>query len=163
MAKEYKRSLEDEIDWKLIDQLHTATNTFSSTSLELKKLFFVLVGIAVTVLLKLAGDKLDLSLFITIYILTISFWSLDSFTYFYQEKLRDKMDDAFSRLKSRNTEGLIIAGSGDSSLDEFTIEANRTSNGRVLRSIWNSSVRFYFVMVILNSIPFFLFLTGAIG
>lgn len=80
--KEYKKSLEDEIDWKLIDQLHLATVNFSTMSLELKKLFFVLVGIAVPSLLKLAHDKLDISFFITLYILTITFWFLDSFTYF---------------------------------------------------------------------------------
>ena len=76
--KEYKRTLEDEIDWKVIDQLHTATVNFSSTSLELKKLFFVMVGIAVPSLIKLAGDKLDLSLFVTLYILTFTFWFIDS-------------------------------------------------------------------------------------
>jgi hypothetical protein len=26
--KEYKKTLEDEIDWKIIDQLHTATLNF---------------------------------------------------------------------------------------------------------------------------------------
>ena len=73
MIPEYKKNLDDEIDWKIIDQLHTATINFSTTSLELKKLFFVLLGISVPTLTKLAGDKLDLSLFIAIYILIITF------------------------------------------------------------------------------------------
>lgn len=162
MDNQYKKSLEDEIDWKVIDQLHAATINFSSTSLELKKLFFVLLGISVPTLVKLAKDKLDLSLFITIYILALSFWSLDSFTYFYQEKLRDKMDDIFSRIKSRNQEKVIISSFPTESLEEYTIEADRTSNKRVSRSIWNPSVKFYLVMIILNSIAFFLFLWGII-
>jgi hypothetical protein len=69
--KEYKKSVQDEIDWKIIDQLHSATLNFSSTSLELKKLLIVLIGITVPVLVKLAGDKLDLSLFVTIYLLSL--------------------------------------------------------------------------------------------
>lgn len=106
--KEYKKTLEDEIDWKVIDQLHTATNTFSTASLELKKLYFVLVGVAVPSLIKLASDKLDTSLFVTLYLLTFAFWFLDSFTYFYQEKLREKMDKLFNQIKSRNKEVVII-------------------------------------------------------
>lgn len=147
--KEYKKSLDDEIDWKIIDQLHTATVGFSNTSLELKKLFFVLVGISVPSLIKLSNDKLDYSLFITLYILTITFWFLDSFTYFYQEKLREKMDKHFNLIKTRNKESLILPGNLQ---QEFTIESIRTSKDRVWRSISNQSVRFYLVMVIINSV-----------
>jgi hypothetical protein len=157
--KEYKKSLEDEIDWKIIDQLHTATVNFSTTSLELKKLLFVLVGIAVPSLIKLAGDKLDLSLFVTIYILTLTFWFLDSFTYFYQEKLREKMDKHFNELKNRNIEALIIT---DKKTEEFTLENSRTSSDRIFRSATNPSVRLYMFVIGLNSIAFILYLNGLI-
>jgi hypothetical protein len=158
--KEYKKSLEDEIDWKLIDQLHTATVSFYSTSLELKKLFFVLVGIAVPSLIKLSGDKLDISFFITLYILTFTFWFLDSFTYFYQEKLREKMDKHFNLIKSRNKETLIIPSN---IIQDFTIEMSRTQKNRLWRSVSNPSVRFYFVLLILNTIGFVLLLNNVIG
>jgi len=160
MSSEYKRSLDDEIDWKIIDQLHSATVNFSSTSLELKKLLFVLIGIAVPSLIKLGGDKLDLSLFITIYVLTVSFWFLDSFTYFYQEKLREKMDRLFQRIKSRNTDSIVVP---DNLKQDFTIELVRTDKDRIWRSITNSSVRFYIVLLILNSIGLTLFILRVIG
>lgn len=153
--KEYKKSLDDEIDWKIIDQLHTATLNFSTTSLELKKLLFILVGIAVPSLIKLAGNKLDTSLFITIYLLAITFWFLDSFTYFYQEKLREKMDYHFSQIKARNSEILIVT---DNNTNNFTIENNRTSSDRIFRSITNPSVRIYMFVFALNSIAFGLYL-----
>lgn len=156
--KEYKKSIEDEIDWKIIDQLHAATLNFSTTSLEIKKLFFVLIGIAVPSLIKLAGDKLDLSLFITIYILAISFWLLDSFTFFYQEKLREKMDTHFKQLKLRN-EDLSI--SDDKKEEDFTLENDRTSTNRLLRSL-NKSKMFYLLVGCLNTLPFFLYLIGYI-
>lgn len=158
--KEYKRTLEDEIDWKIIDQLHTATVNFSATSLELKKLFFVLVGIAVPSLIKLSGDKLDLSLFITLYILTFTFWFMDSFTYFYQEKLREKMNTHFTEIKNRNKENLILP---DTIKQGFTIEVIRTKDNRLWRSVSNPSVRFYFFLLILNTIGILLFLNHFIG
>lgn len=157
--KEYKKSLEDEIDWKIIDQLHTATLNFSTTSLELKKLLFVLIAIAVPSLIKLANDKLDTSLFITIYLLAFTFWFLDSFTYFYQEKLREKMDNHFSQIKIRNTEKLILEKKG---INDFTLENNRTSSDRIKRSLTNPSVRLYMFVIGLNSIAYVLYLTEII-
>lgn len=158
--REYKRTVDDDIDWKVIDQLHSATNNFSSTSLELKKLFFVLVGIAVPSLIKLAGDKLDISFFITFYILISTFWFLDSFTYFYQEKLREKMDERFNQIKTRHKEDCIILP--EEKKQGFTIESSRTSNNRIWRSIFNSSLRIYWILLILNSIGTLLFLMDII-
>lgn len=157
--KEYKKSLEDEIDWKIIDQLHTATLNFSTTSLELKKLLFVLIAIAVPSLIKLANDKLDNSLFITIYLLAFTFWFLDSFTYFYQEKLREKMDNHFSQIKTRNTEKLILE---KKEINDFTLENNRTSSDRVKRSLTNPSVRLYIFVIGLNSLAYVLYLNEII-
>lgn len=151
---EYKKTLDDEIDWKIIDQLHTATLNFSTTSLELKKIFFVLVGIAVPSLIKLSGDKLDISLFVTLYVLSFTFWFLDSFTYFYQEKLREKMDKLFNQIKARNTKTIVIS---DSSKQDFTIEKERTNKDRFFRSIFNSSVRLYWILISLNTLAIVLF------
>jgi hypothetical protein len=156
---EYKKSLDDEIDWKIIDQLHSATVNFSNASLELKKLFIVMVGIAIPTLIKLSGDKLDLSLFITIYVLTSTFWFLDSFTYFYQEKLREKMDGLFKDIKQRNQESTMIS---EEELGDFTLENTRTSNHRIWRSATNPSIRLYFVFMVLNSLTLILFLSELI-
>ena len=160
MPKEYIKSLEDEIDWKLIDQLHSATLNFSQASLELKKLFFVLLGISVPTLIKLAGDKLDLSLFVTIYILIFAFWFLDSFTFYYQEKLRTKMDVLFNSIKQRNKENLLLP---ENLKQEFTIEGTkRTQDGRLLRSIFNGSVSFYIILLALNSLGLILLLNHTV-
>jgi hypothetical protein len=157
--KEYKKSLEDEIDWKIIDQLHSATLNFSTTSLELKKLLFALIGIAVPILIKLAGDKLDISLFITIYLLALTFWFLDSFTYFYQEKLREKMDRHFRDIKIRNISKLKVTVNGN---EDFTLETKRTGKDRVKRSFLNPSVRIYMFVIGLNTVALGLHLIGII-
>lgn len=157
--KEYKKSLEDEIDWKIIDQLHSATLNFSSTSLEIKKIFFVLTGFAVPALIKLANNKLDTSLFITLYLLALTFWFLDSFTYFYQEKLREKMDKHFRNIKERNSDVLILVEKKE---HDFTLENTRTSTNRLNRSLINPSVYIYICVLGLNSIALYLFLIGLI-
>ncbi len=153
--EEFKRSVQDEIDWKIIDQLHSATLNFSSTSLELKKLLFVLIGIAVPTLIKLAGDSLDLSLFITIYLLSITFWFLDSLTYYYQESLRERMDKRFSQIKQRNVEAIILP---DKIIDDFTLENSRTDKNRIKRSAFNPSVNLYIFVIGLNTIGLILYL-----
>jgi hypothetical protein len=148
---EYKKSLEDEIDWKIIDQLHTATVNFSSSSLELKKMLFVLIGIAVPSLIKLSGDHLDNSLFVTLYILTFTFWTLDSFTYFYQEKLREKMDKHFGNIKTRNSSELVTES-------DFTLENSRNSKNRFWRSIYNPSTRMYPLLIFIITCGVILFM-----
>ena len=153
------KTLEDEIDWKVIDQLHSATSAFSSSSIELKKLYFVLVGIAIPSLLKLAGDKLDLSLFISIYFLTVTFWLLDSYTYFYQEKLRGKMNQLFLEIRNRNKESLIEINLASNSTKNtaITLETNRTQKTRIRRSLFNSSLLLYLFMFLLTTMSLVLF------
>lgn len=157
--KKYEKSVEDEIDWKIIDQLHSATLNFSSTSLELKKMLFVLIGIAVPSLIKLAGNQLDLSLFVTIYLFSLTFWFLDSLTYYYQEKLREKMDLRFIQIKERNIEPLILS---DQVQEVYTLEKNRTSADRIKRAATNPSVRLYFFVILLNSAGLLLYLMDLI-
>lgn len=167
---EYKPNLDDEIDWKIIDQLHSATSRFSSASIELKKMYFILMGILIPSIIKLSGDSLDFSLFITTYLLTLTFWYLDAFTYFHQENLRAKMDEKFEDIKNRNLKPEKITSNKPNSeieegneTEEFTLDNDRNKDSRWKRSFTNSSVRMYPAFIILISIAFWLFLTGKIG
>ncbi|WCC45219.1 hypothetical protein PJW08_03295 [Tenacibaculum finnmarkense] len=157
---EYKKSFEDEVDWVIIDQLHSATSRFSNASIELKKMFIILIGISIPAIIKLTNSELDSSLFITIYVLTFTFWYLDGFTFFHQENLRDKMDERFEKLKLRNT----ISGTEDGNLeiDQYTLPDNRKKSDRWCRAFTNSSVRIYQISLILNTIAFLLFKNGII-
>lgn len=156
---EYKTSFEDEVDWKIIEQLNGATSRFSSASIELKKMYLILVGIATPAIIKLSNGSLDYSLFVTLYILTVTFWYLDSFTFFHQENLRAKMDERFQRLEDRN---IINEQLENNSNEEFTLERNRTRADRWKRAFKDSSVRIYQVFIILNTIAFVLFLAQII-
>ena len=161
---EYKKSFEDEVDWVIIDQLHSATSRFSTASIELKKMFIILIGISIPAIIKLTDSKLDSSLFVTIYVLTITFWYLDGFTYFYQETLRAKMDERFTKLKTKNTQVRTEneTETGNIEIDQYTLPDDRKESNRWFRAFKNSSVRLYQIFFILNSIALVLFLIGII-
>lgn len=150
---EYKKSFEDEVDWKIIEQLHNATTRFSSSSLEFKKIYFMIIGIATPIIFKLSGEKFDIALLISPLIISFFFWFLDSFTYYYQEKLREKMDNHFEILKKRNEKKNIVINQAHSTQkEEFTLENKRDSKSRLKRSILNNSSAFYPILIILNII-----------
>jgi hypothetical protein len=158
---EYKKSFEDEVDWVIINQLHSATSRFSTASIELKKMFIILIGISIPAIIKLTDSKLDESLFVTIYVLTFTFWYLDGFTYFYQENLRAKMDERFEKLKRKNT--VSETEDENSETDEYTLPDDRKKSDRWSRAFLNSSVRIYQIFFILNTIAFVLFIKRIIG
>lgn len=152
--EEYKKTLEDEIDWKMIDQLHNATNNFSSSSLEFKKIYFVLLGIITPIIFKLANNKFDISLLITPLCLSIFFWILDVITYYFQENLRAKMKNHFKELKKRNS-------TGTNSNDEYTLENDRTSKTRLRRSFFNASSMFYPIIIVFDIVLIISYYAGA--
>lgn len=159
---EYKKTFEDEVDWKIIDQLHNVTNKFSSSSLEFKKIYFVILGISIPIIFKLCGEKFDISLLFSPLIVSIFFWFLDSFTYYYQEKLREKMDTHFEKLRIRNNPISIIEDHKQIlHRKEYTLENKRTSHNRIFRSIFNNSSAFYPTLIILNLILIFCHYAGA--
>jgi len=158
---EYKKTFDDEVDWAIIDQLHSATSRFSTASIELKKMYIILIGISIPAIIKLTNSTLDESLFVTIYVLTFTFWYLDGFTYFYQENLRAKMDERFEKLKLKNT--ITGTETENSEIDEYTLPDNRKKSDRWFRAFVNSSVRIYQIFFLLNTIAFVLFKKGIIG
>lgn len=171
MTKEKNSTIDDEIDWKLIDQLHSATSNFSSASLELKKMCLVVLGITIPAVIKLSNDNLDLSLFITVYIITITFWYLDAFTFVHQERLREKMDLRFEKLKKRNSIPMELAvdESGDKNAilsetqkEEYSLEDSRVKETRWWRGFTAEQARMYQVFLLLNSIGIGLFLSKII-
>lgn len=156
---EKDKNIENEIDWKIIDQLHNATNNFSKNYLEIKKLLFVVIGISTPLIINLCNNKLDRSLFISLYLFIVSFWLFDSYSYYYQEKLRAKMNDRFKNINARNND----VNSVEASEEEFTLQKNRTNKKRILRSLFNMShLVFYGILFLLVTLGFVLYNYGII-
>ena len=140
MPPEKQRDIDSEIDWKIIDQLHNAVLNFSRSSMQAKKIMFTLLGIFVAAMIQTPSLSLVVRWFPVVIGIVLLFWTFDSFTYFYQEKLRADMDARFDAIRKRYT---------GNSKDEFTLPNKRQKKGRFWRSVLNWSVIFYPVIIVI--------------
>jgi hypothetical protein len=83
----YTRSLDDELDWKLIDQLYGIVSQISGFCFETKKFCVTTEFVVLAFLAKFTVNKLDHSLFVSGLVILLCFWILDSVAYFYQVKI----------------------------------------------------------------------------
>ena len=109
-ATTYVKSLEDELDWKLLDQLHAAVSQISGFCFETKKFCVTTQLIVVTFLLNFTKSKLDHSLFVAGTAVPVCFWFLDSVAYYYQVKIRGMMEAIRKRIQERNRDAIQTTG-----------------------------------------------------
>lgn len=149
-------NIEKEI--QIIDQLHNAVSQLSSFCFEIKKFFITTLFIVLTFATIFTQKKLDPSLFLITYIITLCFWFLDSTAYYYQVKLRIKMDERFNKVREFEVEKI-------NENEQDTIENSRATHPlckRLISSIINHSMWIYGILVILNTIALSLFKAGLI-
>lgn len=155
--------IQDQIDFKLIDQFHNATLNFSKASIQIKQMMFALAASMIPIIVKLAGDALDMSLFICMYIIIIIFWILDSFTYYYQGKLRIKMNKKIKEINKRHHNKIVCPPGEDS---YYTISEERENKGFVCSIIYasfNPTTWLYVLLLLINTVGLILFCKGIIG
>ena len=133
------RDIKSDIDWKIIDQLHNVVLNFSKNSMQAKKIMFTLLGIFVAAMIQSPSIYYVEKLFPFVMCIVVLFWAFDSYTYFYQEKLRAKMDVRFKAIKQRYTK--------TEDDDNFTLSDYRQKGCRFWRSVFNGSVLFYPVII----------------
>ena len=155
MSEKYEKSLDDELDWNQANQYHSAVLQISDKSFEIKKLSIITITTFITVLVKFTSDKLDLSLFVSTYLIIMMFWFIDSVTYYYQVKLRINISNHLKNIKVRNTQN-----SSDTS-NTFVIEPGRITNKK-RKAAFNNSMWVYYILLFFNSIALILFLVGII-
>jgi hypothetical protein len=107
----YIKTLEDELDWKLFDQLSGVVSQISGFCFEIKKFCVTTLFVALTLMVRFTNDRLDHSLFVAAVLITICFWFLDSVAYFYQVKLRGSMNAIRDRILARDPKQVIDVGS----------------------------------------------------
>jgi hypothetical protein len=129
----------DTLDLKQIDQLHDVTLEFSKTSQELKKLTVGLVSTVPLLIFKLTDDQLDHAVFIAGSVIVASFWLVDAYAYYYQEKTRERMKDIGTALRRRHEIMDPFSGVG-MPLDK------RPAKERLRRSLFNPSQLLYALM-----------------
>lgn len=158
-AKPYKKSIQDELDWKLLDQLHSVVAQISSFCFEIKKFCVTTLFVVMTLMAKFTLDKLDHSIFVAGLIIPVCFWFLDATAYFYQVKLRGTMESIRRRLASRD-ENPLVAENG-----EMIISSSRASASicdRIFDAAFNHSMWIYGFLVLIDFCVWLLFVEGVI-
>lgn len=160
--KSYQKSLSDEIDFKIVDQLHSAASQISGFCYEIKKLCVATLFIALTFIVKFTNNRLDSSIFISSYCMIFSFWFLDAVSYYYQVKLRGKILTTINNIKERNKEIKEIKGTddGDMIIERSRIESKLSK--KIFQAGINHSMWLYLLLTIFSVIANILYIFGII-
>lgn len=161
----YTKSLEDELDWKILDQLHSAVSQISGFCFEAKKLCvsieFVVIGIIATFTKNDKGSPaLDHSIFIAAFLIPLCFWFLDSVGYYYQAKLRSSMEKIRRDIAGRNEKKQIIASGQPFIAKERT---GLSQFAMVKRACINHSMWLYGLMIVVDITTWVLYCKGVIA
>jgi hypothetical protein len=131
------RALLDELDKTDIDQLHKAVLQISSNCFELKKLCATVLVSAGTLISTFLGWHLNQALLGGGFIVTAFFWVLDAQSFYYQRKLRDRMDLLNNNIRGRGgMQGSIASG----------LRVGKW------RSMFNESMAFYLILALIFAI-----------
>lgn len=103
----YSRSFDDELDWQLLDQLHSVVLQISVFCFRTKQICLTVDVAVAGILFKVTGNKLDDSIFVAGLAIPVGFWFLDAVAYFYQVKIRGLMEKIRAQLKGRNQDTLV--------------------------------------------------------
>ena len=102
MPNEKAAKTRDEIDWKIVDQLHDATLKISNDCFEYKKLCVAVVAGVIALMVRFgSADNLQF-VFAVCGLVCIGFWFSDATAYFYQRSLRRKMTAKLNRIAERS-------------------------------------------------------------
>ena len=158
--KPYAKTFDDELDWKLLDQLHGVVSQISSFCFETKKFCVTTEFVVLAFLVKFTADKLDHSLFVAGLVIPVCFWFLDAVGYYYQVKVRGAMESIRTRLTTRNSTQLIAAAA-DRVISRERVDRpalRRASDAFVNHSMW-----IYAVLVFIDLLLWALFVAGTIS
>ena len=95
-----RKEIQDKLNWDNINQLHNAVSNFSRQSFDIKKLWITVEISVITLLSSLKVGDIDFAVLI-IELVVIFFYFLDSMTYYYQNKLRYKMEAERNAIRKR--------------------------------------------------------------
>lgn len=157
-TQEYKRTLEDEMDWSLIDQLHKAVLQISSFCFRTKQICLTVTVAVIALLAKFTNNELDQSIFVAGYLIPLFFWFLDGVAYFYQVKLRGIMDDLRVKIRERHS---VLSFSSIDVIDDTRTDA--LFQDRARDAFFNHSMWLYAILICINTLALFLFGFGLIA
>lgn len=126
-----------ELKLKEIDQLDSAIIQFSKNTMQAKKICAAsLIGVS-TLILAITDNIIDYSIIWCSFLTILTFWITDAIFYYYQIKLRLRMINIIKEIKSSEI------------INEFGMPIKQKNKASWLRSLFNLSQIFYFILSIL--------------
>lgn len=161
----YSKTLNDELDWKLLDQLHVAVSQFSGFCFEIKK-FCVTTEFVVISLIATLAKSIDASMFVAGAVIAVSFWILDATAYYYQVKVRSRMEEIRRDLLERCSDKRC--GSEHLEVSEVSeiISIERSAGGPVkliFKAGFNHSMWIYAIILVVNFAVLLLYSGGFVS
>ena len=145
----YIKTVEDELDWSLLNQLHAVVLQIGTFCFRTKQVCLtVLIGV-VGLITALTSDSLDTSVFVAGLLIPICFWFLDSVAFYYQVKLRGVMDDIRDRIQGRHTDEILRSPNVEVIADSRT---DRPTLKKIQDAFINHSMWLYYLIMVVNCI-----------
>jgi hypothetical protein len=150
---------QDELDQQSIDQLHAFVVEVSKNCFELKKLCATVVGSSLTLFAAFTSERIGPVLFVGGAVIIFFFWMADAQSFFYQEKIRNRMNNLQEGMVQRSHANLIFDGVG------MPISAKRQGrpvSRRVWHSVFNWSMAFYYGLLLIDGLAFLVYYLSGI-
>lgn len=144
---EFNKSCLDEIDFSKAEQMHAATLQISKTSFDFKKLCVSFLGATMAFIINFTNTKIDHILFVVGLVLILGFWISDATGYYYQRRLRYRIEERFQEIAIRNQA-------------EYS---SRVEKPTAWKSLFNHSMWLYYILGFLFLGAWGAFATGCIG
>lgn len=142
---DYQRTVEDELDWSLVNQLHAVVLQIGTFCFRTKQVCLtVLVGV-IGLITALTADKLDTAIFVAGLLIPACFWFLDSVAYFYQVKLRGVMDRVRDRIQKRHSDQLLRGQNSEIISNERIASSSKK---KVVDAFFNHSMWLYYILIV---------------
>lgn len=156
---EYKRTIDDELDWSLLNQLHSVVLQMSTFCFRTKQVCLTVLVAIVGLIATFTSEKLDTSVFVAGALIPICFWFLDSIAYYYQVKLRGLMDSIRDQIYKRHGES-VLRGPNLEVIADTRIDKSATK--RLQDAFFNHSMWLYLVLFLINCVLWGAYLVGSI-
>lgn len=141
---------QDSLDMKQIDQLHEVVLNLSKNCFEIKKLCLAVLSSGLLFINFFTSKNIDLSHFIAGAIIISFFYLLDVQCFFYQVKIRIRMQEIVDALVKRSISQIVVIGFG------IPLSKYRLHSNRLFHSCFNSSMLFYWMLGLLDLLLFIL-------
>ncbi|WP_152447796.1 hypothetical protein [Rhodococcus triatomae] len=137
----------DSLDKELIDQLHAATLKASDSCFEIKKLCATVLVPTGTLVALFSNRNLGVAVFVAGILVISFFWMADAVSFYYQRRIRVKMEEIWERRAARCDEQW---------------DPPRTKKVSPLEAAFNGSMSFYALLAAPVLLGCLLYLMGVI-